>query len=227
MFGFLFDWLRELVLLVGGLSGQVFPQKLPAKQEKELLAKWGEGDRDARNQLIEHNLRFVAHIARKYTNSGWDQDDLISIGTIGLIKAVDSYKLDKGSSLATYSARCIENEILMALRASKNLRKNRSLDEPVGSDDEGNEQTIADTLGTPADAVADEVNRRMEQTRLQTAMEKVLTQQEQLVLRLRYGLGTAEKMTQAQVGQKLGVSRSYISRIEERARRKLAKALGE
>lgn len=220
----LFFAMRELQLLVSYVNNNSFPQPLSEEEEARYLELW-EKQRDdaARQQLIEHNLRLVAHIAKKYDNTNEDQDDLISIGSIGLMKAVRTFRSDRGTKLATYAARCIENEILMHLRATKRSRLDISLLEPIGVDQEGNEITLMDTL--PADEdILQQVEKAMEQHKL-TELLEVLTKRERLVLQLRYGLIDGVKSTQREIARELRISRSYVSRIEKRAIQKLIKAL--
>lgn len=193
-----------------------FPKALTEKEEKALIARLQAGDDSARRELVEHNLRLVAHIAKKYLHSDMDQDDLVSIGSIGLIKAVASYRPESGR-LAAYASRCIENEMLMALRSSKKYRANVSLNQPIGSDSEGNEIQIMDILGTDEDAVMDSVALRIESGRAVQLMEQVLDQREQAVIRLRYGILDGECRPQHEVARRLGISRSYVSRIEKHA----------
>jgi len=175
---------------------------------------------ESRNALIEHNLRLVAHICKKFESSGIDKDDLISIGTIGLIKAINSFSQDRGTRLATYAARCIENEILMQLRAGRNLKKELSLYEPVGVDKEGNEVVLLDILGSTGETVHEVIEQQEEKQMLLQNMD-ILDENERFVLRLRYGLDNCIQTTQREIAKKLGISRSYVSRIEKRAVQKL------
>ena len=198
-----------------------FPPPLSAKREAELLEKSHQGDMDARNKLIEHNLRLVAHIVKKYYASSAEQDDLISIGTIGLIKAVSTFKPDKKIRLATYASRCIENEILMYLRSKKKSSKEVSLYEPIGTDREGNEIQLFDIIETPADDAIQKVTLKNDIKLLYSKVESVLTPRERLVLKMRYGLYNEEEYTQREIAQRLGISRSYVSRIEKTAIEKL------
>ena len=184
-----------------------------------------EGDDAARRRLIEHNLRLVAHIARKYTVPGCDADDLVSIGAIGLIKAVSTFRPESGATLSTYASRCIENEILMCLRASQKRKNDVSLEEPVGSDSDGNEITLMDMLGTEPDAVTDEVDRRITLSRVRRIVREKLPERERIVLEMRYGLLDGECRPQYEVAEKLGISRSYVSRIEKKAIQTLEREL--
>ncbi|HEX3014763.1 MAG TPA: RNA polymerase sporulation sigma factor SigK [Desulfobacteria bacterium] len=205
-------------LLVSYINNNAFPQPLSEKEEAYYLSRLGNGD-EARNKLIEHNLRLVAHITKKFDGTGEDSDDLISIGTVGLIKAINTFDPQKGTKLATYAARCIENEILMHLRSLKKSRGEVSLYDPIGVDKEGNEITLIDVLGTEPDAVSDMVESYFEQKHL---LEKVatLSKRERTVLELRYGL-RGSRSTQREIAKRLGISRSYVSRIEKRAIQKL------
>ena len=201
-----------------------FPRPLSAAEEKAYLERFAAGDLEARNVLIEHNLRLVAHISGKFRSSGLESDDLISIGTIGLIKAVQTFSPVPGAALATYAAKCIENEILMVLRAGKKRRNEVSLQEPVGTDKEGNEITLIEILGTEAGEVEDEVSRRMNALRVRQLVTTELTPRERLVIEMRYGLDGRAPRAQREVAQMMGISRSYVSRIEKLAVEKLAEA---
>lgn len=213
-------------LLVGFITGpQSFPQPLSADEETRLVEACRKGDEDARNLLIEHNLRLVAHVARKYAMNSVDSDDLISIGTIGLIKAVSSYDPDKGIRLATYAARCIENEILMHLRATKKLQNEVSLNEPLGTDKEGNEISLIDILGCEDEEVDERVDLTQKIKKLYRLIRSTLEGREQIIIRLRYGLCGGGGKTQREVAESLGISRSYVSRIEKKALTKLHEGL--
>ncbi|MBU7007945.1 RNA polymerase sporulation sigma factor SigK [Phosphitispora fastidiosa] len=217
-----FSFIKGLLLLVSYITNNTFPQPLSEEEESKYLDLLAEGDEHARNVLTERNLRLVAHIVKKFDSTGEDNDDLISIGTIGLIKAINTYDKGKGTRLATYAARCIENEILMHLRAIKKNRVEVSLYDSIGVDKEGNEISLIDVLGTDAEVVTDLVESNFEQQRL---IEKVLrlNKREKNVLQLRFGLFNGIKKTQKEIARKLGISRSYVSRIEKRALNKLTK----
>lgn len=206
------------------ISNTAFPQPLSEEEEAGFLARMAQGDEEARNILIEHNLRLVAHITKKFEGSGEDMDDLISIGTIGLIKAINTYDTSKGTRLATYAARCIENEVLMHLRAVKKYRGEVSLYDPIGVDKEGNEITLIDVLGNDEDSVVESVENCYEQERMLKYMQR-LDQREKHILELRYGLFSGLRRTQREIARKLGISRSYVSRIEKRAIQKLLKEM--
>lgn len=218
--------IRDALFFLGYLNDRSsFPKPLSAREERACLRRMQEGDDSARRALIEHNLRLVAHIARKYTVPGCDADDLVSIGAIGLIKAVNTFRLDSGTTLSTYASRCIENEILMCLRSSHKRRNDVSLEEPVGSDSEGNEITLMEMLGTDPDAVTDEVDRRITLSRIRTLIRQKLPERERIVLEMRYGLLDGECRPQYEVAEALGISRSYVSRIEKKAVQTLESAL--
>jgi len=202
-----------------------FPKPLSKEEEAELLKKYAEGSESARNILIERNLRLVAHIVKKYNNTGKDVDDLISIGTIGLIKAISTFDASKGTRLATYAARCIENEILMTIRADKKLKGEVYLQEPIGMDKEGNEISLLDILGIDNEDISDEIHLKFQEKKLHEAINKVLKDREKKILELRYGLVDGVCMTQREIASMLGISRSYVSRIEKKAIDKLNKAL--
>lgn len=192
-----------------------FPKPLSKEKEKEYLEKSMAGDAEAKEILVKHNLRLVAHIAKKYTNYG-DNDELISIGSIGLIKAIESYKPDKGTQLATYASRCIENEILMTMRTSKKHRSNVSLNEPIGVDKDGNELVIMDMLCDEC-SVIDDVDNKILLERLIAITKSVLDEREYEIISLRYGLNGCGTLTQREVAKMFDISRSYVSRIEKKA----------
>lgn len=208
--------INGLVILIGHIAQNSFPKPLSEEEEAYYLARWRAGDEAARQILIERNLRLVAHIIKKFDHTEEDFDDLISVGTIGLIKAVDTYDPEKASRLATYASRCIENEVLMYLRARKKTRAELSLYDPIGTDREGNEISYIDVLGTDPEAVSEMVAGQMEQDRLWQQLAK-LTPQERKVLVMRFGLKDGARRTQREIARHLGISRSYVSRIEKRA----------
>ncbi|UOF88873.1 RNA polymerase sporulation sigma factor SigK [Fodinisporobacter ferrooxydans] len=212
--------LRELTVFVSYIKNNAFPQPLSEQEEAECLKRMEQGDENARNLLVEHNLRLVAHIVKKFENTGEDSEDLISIGTIGLIKAIESFQSNKGTKLATYAARCIENEILMHLRSLKKTRKDVSLHDPIGTDKEGNEITLIDVLGSDSDEVVDEVQLKLEKVKIYNHLS-LLDEREQEVIRGRFGLPDGDEKTQREIAEELGISRSYVSRIEKRALTKL------
>ena len=202
-----------------------FPKPLTEKEEREYVQQLEEGSMEAKNILIERNLRLVAHIARKYAGPGYCQDDLISIGTIGLIKAVNTYTSRKSTRLATYAAKCIENEILMNIRATKKKRQEISLSQPIGMDRDGNEISLNDILGTDADEILDTISLKIQASRLHQGLRQVLTERERAVIIYRYGLNGGEPLPQREIARHLGISRSYVSRIEKKALEKLKEYL--
>ena len=219
-------FLRPFVVLCGYMiNSNSFPKPLEKDEEEYYLVAYHNGSEDAKKILIERNLRLVAHIVKKYNNTGKDIDDLISIGTIGLIKAISSFNPNKGTRLATYAARCIENEILMTIRSSKKLKIELSLHEPIGTDKEGNEINLLDILGSDVDQILDEVDLRIQTKRLYKAINEVLKSREKVIIELRYGLVDGDCKTQREIAALLGISRSYVSRIESRAIEKLNKAM--
>ena len=213
-------WQR--VEYIGG--SDVLPPPLPGEEEKRLLAELAAGDHQARQTLIEHNLRLVVFIARKFENTGVNIEDLISIGTIGLIKAVNTFDSGKKIKLATYASRCIENEILMFLRRHTRTKAEVSLDEPLNTDWDGNELLLSDILGTDGDMIYRSIEEEMEKRLLFAAMGK-LTRREKIIMESRFGLGGREEMTQKEVAELLGISQSYISRLEKRIIKKLQKEI--
>jgi len=198
-----------------------FPSPLSEKEEQYYVRLLENNDPYAKSMLIEHNLRLVAHIAKKYTGAGTCQDDLISIGTIGLIKAVNTYSGKKSSRLATYAAKCIENEILMSIRAGKRVRQEVSLSLPIGTDKDGNEISLNDILGSDTDEIIDSISLKIQVGQLYNALAKVLTPRERTVLAYRYGLNGHEPLPQREIAEALKISRSYVSRIEKKALEKL------
>ena len=202
-----------------------FPKPLSKEKEKEYLEKSAQGDKEAKEILVKHNLRLVAHIAKKYSNYG-DNDELISIGSIGLIKAIESFKPDKGTQLATYASRCIENEILMTMRTSKKHRSNVSLNEPIGVDKDGNELVIMDMLCDDCSVIEDVENSIMMEKLLRIT-KAVLDEREYEIIRPRYGLGGCGALTQREVAKKFDISRSYVSRIEKKALEKIKRSVNK
>ena len=225
----LLGFLKSAVFVVGYIQGgTLFPEPLTSEEEKkyiELLEK--NNDEDARNILIERNLRLVAHVCKKYANSNVEQEDLISIGTIGLIKGINSFNSDKGVRLATYVSRCIDNEILMHLRATKKLGAEVFLNETVGKDKDDNVVTLQEILESDERNVDEEVDLKMKIKMLYCKMRDVLKDREKTILELRFGLGGKKPKTQNQIAKMMGISRSYVSRIETKAISKLAKEIKE
>lgn len=202
-----------------------FPKPLSKEKEQEYLVLSAKGDKDAKEILVKHNLRLVAHIAKKYANYG-DNEELISIGSIGLIKAVESFKSDKGTSLATYASRCIENEILMTMRTTKKHRSNVSLNEPIGVDKDGNELVIMDMLESDQNVIEDVENSIMME-KLTAITKSVLDKREYEIIKMRYGLENTGALTQREVAKKFNISRSYVSRIEKKALEKIKKSVNK
>ena len=220
MFFSVFELLRGLFCFTGSYSNDVFPEPLSSEEEHLCIIKKMKGDIDSRNKLIEHNLRLVAHIAKKFDSKLASTDDLISIGTIGLIKGVDTFSLDKGVKITTYCARCIENEILMFFRSNNRYSKDVSINETVGYDKDGNEISIMDVLKTPHVDMLDNLDLK-EKIQLLYKYMNILTEREREIINRRYGLNNSEEETQKTISKKIGISRSYVSRIEKRALMKI------
>ncbi len=215
----------DLLYLVLGLSTpQNFPPPLSAAEERECFARARAGDETARDKLIEHNLRLVAHIVRKYYGSNRNSEDLVSIGSIGLIKAIDSFRIDNGARFATYAAKCIQNEILMHFRAQKKLGCEVSINETIDTDRDGNPLTYIDVIAVE-DTIADDIDRRIRTARALDLVRTLLDERERRIIVMRYGLGSAPPLTQREVAAMLGISRSYVSRIEKAALEKLRSVL--
>ncbi|NLI70806.1 MAG: RNA polymerase sporulation sigma factor SigK [Firmicutes bacterium] len=212
---------EELFLLIGYYAHNSFPQPLATDDERKYLLKMAEGDMEARNVLIEHNLRLVAHIIKKFETT-IDKEDLISIGTIGLIKGINTFDINCGTRLATYAARCIENEILMYFRSLSRKRAEVSLQEPLGFDNDGNEIKFEDILSYE-DSVLKEVEANILSERIIAAIDKKLHGKEKQVLAMRFGLSGRKRRTQKEIARMLGISRSYVSRIEKKAIQKIAR----
>lgn len=224
---FIFEWIQSVLVLAGYVSGNAaFPEALSPEEEKKYIDLYMAGDMQAKNILIEHNLRLVAHIAKKYSDDR-NCEDLISIGTIGLIKGINTFNPSKSKKLSTYIARCAENEVLMYLRSSKKYASEISMDEGIGTDKEGNSMTLSDILTADNSDVADMIFRKLETKKLYAAMKRVLTPDECTILVQRYGLNNSKRLTQREIAAQLGISRSYISRIEKRCIKKLAAELAE
>lgn len=193
-----------------------FPPPLSPNEERECFIKMSQGDDNARNKLIEHNLRLVAHIVRKYYSSAKEQDDLVSIGTIGLIKAIDSYKYDSGTKFATYAGKCLQNEILMYFRSQKKLSQEVSINETIDIDKDGNPLTYIDIISVD-DTISDDLDIKMNSQKVSRIINNCLDKREKEIIVLRYGLSGGKPLTQREVALKLGISRSYVSRIEKKA----------
>ncbi len=222
-----FEIFRNLIFFALHIgSPNLFPKPLTRAQEAEAVEKARNGDINARNLLIEHNLRLVVHIIKKYDSKYNEQEDLISIGTIGLIKGINSYNPDKGVRLATYAARCIENEILMYFRGTKKSSQEVSMNDPIDSDTDGNPLTYSDVICTD-DTIVDDLNDKFNKIKLRQFIEKMNSERDKTIIILRYGLNGSEAMTQQEVANILGISRSYVSRIEKRVLTKMKKEFDE
>lgn len=225
--GFL-AFLQSTVFVVGYISNnQLFPEPLSTDEEKMYLQKLKQGDEEARNILIERNLRLVAHVCKKYSSSKVEQDDLISIGTIGLIKGINSFEPSKKVKLSTYVSRCIDNEILMHLRSIKKIGAEVSLEDCIGKDKDDNMVTLQDVLENSERNIEDEVDLKIRIKKLYTKMKDILKDREKLILEMRFGLDGNKPKTQNQIAEIMGISRSYVSRIETKAIGKLAKEIQE
>lgn len=225
------SWLSMIALdcyymMLFTTSANNFPRPLTAKEEAECFRRIKAGDETARGELIEHNLRLVVHVVKKYWTGKDEQDDLISIGTLGLIKAVSTFDPDKGTRLATYAARCIENEVLMYFRSSKKLANEVHMYDPIDTDKEGNTLSIIDILAC-SDDIDDRVDLKMQTAKLYRLVASVLSDTERRIIVMRYGLFMNKQVTQREAAQALGISRSYVSRIEKRAIEKLRAAFDE
>ena len=216
MFLNIINILKELFFFTGSYSNNLFPDPLSNQEEEECILKMKNGDKEARNKLIEHNLRLVAHIVKKFEHDVNIQDDLISIGTIGLIKGIDTYSNNKNVKLTTYCARCIQNEILMYYRSNNKYNKNISINDSIGYDKDGNEITIVDILKSDKPDFALDLYQK-ENVKLLSEYVKVLNKREKEIITYRYGLNNNDELTQKEIAKKLHISRSYVSRIEKRA----------
>lgn len=221
----LLAFLHTGIFTVGYIqSGNLFPEPLNSEEEKIYLERFNKGDEEARNILIEHNLRLVAHISKKYASTNIDQDDLISIGTIGLIKGINSFNSSKNIRLATYAARCIENEILMFLRSTKKNKNEVYLNEPIGKDKDDNEITLLEVLENEDKSIEDKIDLKMKVKKLYERIVDTLKDRERFIIEMRFGLNGNAPRTQNEIAKSLNISRSYVSRIETKAIGKLKKA---
>lgn len=214
--------IKTSMFFTGSYSNNVFPDPLSSEDEKKYIELMFKGDKDARNKLIEHNLRLVAHIVKKFDTKNNDTDDLISIGTIGLIKGIDSYSIEKKTKITTYAARCIENEILMYFRQNKKNNNNVSLNDSIGYDKEGNEINLIDVLKDNSEDIADTMYLKDNVNLLKKYLKKLKGREKEIIIK-RYGLNNQKEMTQKDIAKELGISRSYVSRIEKRAITKILK----
>ena len=208
-------------------NNSLFPEALSSEEEKKYIQMMSKGDEEARNILIEHNLRLVAHVCKKYANSNVDQDDLISIGSIGLIKGINSYDVHKNIKLSTYISKCIDNEILMYLRSIKKLNSEVYLEDPIGKDKDDNTITLKEILENDDKPIEEEIELKLRIKKLYEKIKSSLQEREWIILELRFGLNGAEPQTQHEIAKEMGISRSYVSRIETKAINKLAKEIKE
>ena len=226
MFDFISIFAQQVFFLISYVSsGNSFPKPLSSEEELMYLLKSREGDIEARNILVEKNMRLVAHIAKKYTTSNLEYEDMLSIGTIGLIKAINTFNFEKGNKLATYASRCIDNEILMVIRNIKKSANDVSLDEPIGKDKEGNEITFIDIITSDDEDVVENITNKSYISKIYSVIDDVLNEREKTIIVNRYGLYNNEIKTQQEIADELNISRSYISRIEKKAISKLRKVL--
>ena len=215
-------------MLYGYITGSnLFPEPLTQDEEQQALEKMASGDEEARNMLIERNLRLVVHVCKKYANTNIDQDDLLSIGTIGLIKGVNSFNVKKGSKLSTYVSRCIDNEVLMYLRSTKKLNSEVYLNEPIGKDKDDNVITLEEVLESDNKSIEEEVDTKIKIKKMYNKIKEVLKDREKTIIELRFGLKGDKPKTQKEIAKMMGISRSYVSRIETKAIEKLADELEE
>ena len=220
-----FNIIANVILFTGYIVGNnSFPVPLTSSEEKEYINRFKSGDLNAKNILIERNLRLVVHIAKKFSSIK-EVEDLISVGTIGLIKGIESFDYTKGTKLATYASRCIENEILMLIRNSKKNKNEVFLQEPIGVDKEGNEISLIDILNSGEDTIVDIVEQKLAIKKMYNKLNDILSEKEQIIIKLRYGLIDGKIKTQKEIAKKLNISRSYVSRIEKKAIEKLNKEL--
>ena len=225
--GFL-AFIKSAIFVVGYISNNnLFPEPLSSEEEKIYIKRYENGDEEARNILIERNLRLVAHVCKKYATANVEQDDLISIGTIGLIKGIKSFDSSKGVRLATYVSRCIENEVLMHLRAIKKINSEVSLEDTIGKDKDDNTVSLQEVINTSEKSIEDEVDLKFKVKKLYEKMKELLKDREKLILEMRFGLDGTKPKTQNQIAKYLGISRSYVSRIETKAINKLSKEIEE
>lgn len=224
MFNLLSSLFSHILLLFGYISNNnLFPEPLSKTEEEYYIRKYLDGDKGAKNKLIEHNLRLVAHIAKKYSNNEQDMEDLISIGTIGLIKAINSFSSEKNFKISTYASRCIENEVLMHLRATKKTKSEVSMNTIIGTDKDGNDMELAETLDSNTKDAIDTIYNKVVAKQVVDFINHDLPKREKYIMELRYGLNGLTPKTQQQIADELGISRSYVSRIETKVQGKLKK----
>ena len=224
MIALLLETLSHVFLLFGYISNNnLFPEPLSKTEEEYYLKKYFDGDKEAKNKLIEHNLRLVAHIAKRYAGNEQELEELISIGSIGLIKAINSFKGEKNFKISTYASRCIENEILMHLRANKKIKMEVSMNTIIGTDKDGNDMELSETLESNSKDAVDVLYNKMIVNQVKEYINNNLTKREKYIMELRYGLNGKKEKTQQQIADQLGISRSYVSRIETKVQNKLKK----
>lgn len=222
MLNFLTNILSYIFCLFGYISSNnLFPEPLSKSEEEYYLKKYFAGDREAKNKLIEHNLRLVAHIAKRYASNEQELEELISIGTIGLIKAINSFSADKGFKISTYASKCVENEILMSIRSNKKLKSEVSMNTIIGTDKDGNDMELLETLDSGSEDTIDTIYNKIISDEVKKYIDTKLPEREKYIMRLRYGIGGEKMKTQQQIADELGISRSYVSRIETKVQNKL------
>lgn len=226
LLSFLQSMFSHIFFLFGYIqSSNLFPEPLSKTEEEFYLRKYFEGDKEARNKLIEHNLRLVAHIAKKYEGKGQEMEELISIGSIGLIKAINSFKREKNYKISTYASKCIENEILMHIRATKKQKSEVSMNTIIGTDKDGNDMELVDTIDSDQKDAIDTIYNKMVTVQVKEFIKNKLPEREKYIMTLRYGLDGNIPKTQQQIADELGISRSYVSRIETKVQNKLKKCI--
>lgn len=226
LLSFLQSMFSHIFFLFGYIqSSNLFPEPLSKTEEEFYLRKYLEGDKEARNKLIEHNLRLVAHIAKKYEGKGQEMEELISIGSIGLIKAINSFKGEKNYKISTYASKCIENEILMHIRATKKQKSEVSMNTIIGTDKDGNDMELVDTIDSDQKDAIDTIYNKMVTVQVKEFIKNKLPEREKYIMTLRYGLDGNIPKTQQQIADELGISRSYVSRIETKVQNKLKKCI--
>ncbi len=224
MLSFLSNILSYIFCLFGYISSNnLFPEPLSKSEEEYYLRKYFQGDKEAKNILIEHNLRLVAHIAKRYATNEQDLEELISIGTIGLIKAINSFSADKGYKISTYASKCVENEILMSIRSSKKQKAEVSMNTIIGTDKDGNDMELLETLDSDEKDTIDTIYNKIISEEVRKYIDTKLPERERYIMKLRYGIGGEKVKTQQEIANELGISRSYVSRIETKVQNKLKK----
>ena len=222
MLSFLSNILSYIFCLFGYISNNnLFPEPLSKSEEEYYLKKYFEGDKEAKNKLIEHNLRLVAHVAKRYASNEQELEELISIGTIGLIKAINSFSSDKGFKISTYASKCVENEILMSIRSNKKLKSEVSMNTIIGTDKDGNDMELLETLDSGSEDTVEKIYNKIMSEEVKRYIDTKLHERERYIMKLRYGIGGEKMKTQQEIADELGISRSYVSRIETKVQNKL------